>query len=55
MTYDINTVLKNVTTLEELQKISKKARQNINFCGYRYLKYDGYKGTTSIYKLQEKV
>jgi hypothetical protein len=52
---DIRLVLKNTTSLAELEQISKKATQNITFCGYRYLAFSGYKGTTSLYKIQEKL
>jgi len=52
---DAVSAFKNITSLAELEEISKRARQNITFFGHRYTKFDGYKGTVSIYKIHEKL
>jgi hypothetical protein len=55
MASKIKTQLKNTNSLSELEHMAKKAHQHITCCGRRYLKFQGYEGTTSLYKIHEKL
>jgi|GEM_PF-5212331 len=55
MKKDVRLEIKNLNCLSDLEQLAKKARQNITFFGHRYTRFDGYKGTVSIYKLHEKL
>jgi len=55
MNLSIQSKLNNVISFAELEPIVKEAKEDISFCGVRYIYVPGYEGSLHIDALAEKV